>query len=265
MEYYNAILVDYLGRILLAAIIWFVGKKVIRLILDLTERRLNKIHVDESLHSFLAPLIRMGLKIVLILTVAATVGIEITTFAAVIGAVSFAIGLAFQGSLSNFAGGILILVLKPFKVGDFIEASGFSGTVREIQVFYTILQTPDNQKVIIPNTDLSNSSAINYSAYDTRRANVKLTISFESDVQAAKDAIRKVAENNPLVLETPAPAVFVTGFGEHGLNLSARVWAKRTEYWPMYFSFVEQVNEAFDQAGVEVPYHQLDVRVKKED
>lgn len=262
MVNFKVIAATYLGRILLAIVIWFIGKKLINLLIELTERRMNKLHVDKSLHSFLSPLIRMALKVLLILTVAATLGFEITTFAAIVGAVSFAVGLAFQGSLSNFAGGVLILLLKPFVVGDFIQAGGYSGTVREIQVFYTIIQTPDNQKVIIPNADLSNSSAINYSAYDTRRANLKLAISFDSNVKQAKEVVRQVATSHPLILNEPAPFIVVGELGEHGVILYVRVWALRSDYWKMYYDFLEQVLAAFDKAGVKIPYQQLDVHLK---
>lgn len=149
METLSALAATYVGRIALAVVIWLIGKRLIDFVLQVLDRRMDKVHVDESLHSFLSPLLSTVLKVLLALTVAATLGIEITTFAAILGAASLAVGLAFQGSLANFAGGILILLLKPFKVGDFIEASGFSGTVKEIQVFHTVLRTPDNQKVII--------------------------------------------------------------------------------------------------------------------
>lgn len=262
MEYINTIATTYLVRILLAAFIWLLGKKLINLLINFMERRMGKADFDESLHTFLSPFIKMVLQILLILTVLATLGVEITTFAAIIGAVSLAVGLAFQGSLANLAGGVLILVFKPFAVGDFIEAGGYSGTVREIQVFYTVLQTTDNQKVIIPNAELSNASAVNYSAYDTRRANIKLPISYQSDVKQAKEAIRTVAENHPLVLKEPAPFVALGEYGEDGVILYVRVWAQRTDYWTMYFDFLEQVKEALDKAGVEIPYRQLDVHVK---
>lgn len=262
MEHLMTILASYTGRIVLALVIWFVGRKLIKLFLDLLDRRMQKVGVDKSLYSFLVPLAGMTLKVLLVLTVAATVGIEITTFAAILGAVSFAIGLAFQGSLANFAGGVLILVLKPFKVGDFIEASGFSGTVQEIQVFHTTLRTPDNQKVIIPNADLSNSSAINYSAYDTRRANLQIGVSFNSDVKKAKAVIRQVADANPLVLQDPQPVVVVGAHGEHGYVIYVRLWAKNSDYWTMRFNFLEDVVDAFNEAGIEIPYQQMDVHVK---
>jgi small conductance mechanosensitive channel len=255
----------YLGRAVLGVAIWIIGRKLITLLLSVLDRRMEKVMVEQSLHTFLSTLAQMALQVLLILTVAATFGIEITTFAAIVGAASLAVGLAFQGSLANFAGGVLILLLKPYKVGDYIEAAGYAGTVREIQVFHTVLQTPDNQKIIIPNSDLSNSSAINYSAYDTRRATVKVPISFDSDFKLAKEVVRKVAENHPLVLKDPAPAVMMGELGDHGPILQARVWAERSNYWSMYFDFLEQVKDALEEAGVEIPYNQLEVRLRQQD
>jgi small conductance mechanosensitive channel len=257
----TALLATYLGRIVLAAVIWFAGRKLIGLVLDVLERRLEKTQIDTTLHSFLKPLVNITLKVLLFLTVFATLGIEITTFAAILGAASLAVGLAFQGSLSNFAGGVLILVLKPFKVGDFIEAAGFSGTVQEIQVFHTVLKTPDNQKVIIPNSDLSNASAINYSAYDTRRASLEIGVSFNSDIKRAKEVIRQVADENPLILQDPEPVVAVGAHGDHGYIVTVRLWAKNENYWAMRWRFLEEVVDAFNKNGIEIPYQQLDVHL----
>ncbi|NMB02139.1 MAG: mechanosensitive ion channel family protein [Firmicutes bacterium] len=264
MDAIKEVAFSYLGRLVLGAVVWFVGKKLVYLMIGFMEKRMAKVEVDDSLRTFLAPLLKGLLQVLLVITVAATVGIEITTFAAIIGAASLAVGLAFQGSLSNFAGGVLILIFKPFKVGDFIEAAGYSGTVREIQVFHTVLQTPDSQKVIIPNADLSNSSAINYSAYENRRATVKLPISFGSDFKLAKEVILKVAENHPLVLKDPAPMVVMGEFGENGPVVWARVWAKRTDYWTMLFDFQEQIKDAIAEAGVEIPYNTMDVNIKND-
>ncbi len=261
MSTITALLTSYVGRVAMAILIWFVGNKLIKLLSDALDRRMEKVHVEASLHTFLTPLVNISLKVLLVLTVAATVGIEITTFAAILGAASLAIGLAFQGSLANFAGGVLILVMKPFKVGDFIEAVGYSGTVLEIQVFHTILRTPDNQKVIIPNADLSNSSGINYSAFDTRRANLQIGVSFKSDIKRAKEVLRKVADDNPLVLQDPEPVVVVGAHGDHGYIVYVRLWAKNSDYWTMRFQYLEDVVAAFDEAGIEIPYQQLDVHV----
>lgn len=265
MEFFSEVAASYLGRIILGIVIWLVGRKLINLVLTIMEKRMQKIEFDESLHTFLTPLVKMLLQVLLVLTVAATLGIEITTFAAILGAASLAVGLAFQGSLANFAGGVLILILKPFKVGDFIEAAGFSGTVREIQIFHTILQTPDNQKVIIPNADLSNSSGINYSAYDTRRFNLQLAVSYDSDLKLTKEVLGKLAQNHPLILEDPAPNIVVGELGDRGVVFWIRVWAKGSDFWTMRFEFVEQIKEAFDEAGIEIPYQKMDINLRQAD
>lgn len=264
MSFFSMIVVEYLVPIVLAIVFWFVGRKLIGLFTDFLEKRMEKRAIDDTLHSFLSPLARIGLQILLVLTIAATLGIETTSFAAIIGAASFAIGLAFQGSLANFSGGVLLLVFKPFVVGNYISVGSFSGTVKEIQVFYTVLQTPDRQKVIIPNSDLSNSSVTNFSAHDVRRANIKIPIAYTSNIKQAKQAISDVANNHPLVLQDPAPRIVVQEFGDDGIILSIRVWAETSEYWNMYFDFLELVKEAFDEVGVEIPYRQMDVYVRAE-
>lgn len=258
-----AVILPYLGRIVLALAIFLIGRKAVSLLLQLIERRMEKVEMDQSLQTFLIPLLRVTLQALLFLTIAATVGIEITTFAAIIGAASLALGLAFQGSLANLAGGVLILIFKPFKVGDFIQAAGFSGTVMEIQIFHTVLRTPDNQKVIIPNVDLSNASAINYSAYDNRRANIQLTVSYDSDLKKVKEVLYGVIAKQPLILDDPKPMVVMGGFGEDGATISVRVWADKSDYWTMYFALLEDIKVAFEEEGVRIPYRQMTVHLEQ--
>jgi small conductance mechanosensitive channel len=258
-----AVILPYLGRIVLALAIFLMGRKAVSLLLQLIERRMEKVEMDQSLQTFLIPLLRVTLQALLFLTIAATVGIEITTFAAIIGAASLALGLAFQGSLANLAGGVLILIFKPFKVGDFIQAAGFSGTVMEIQIFHTVLRTPDNQKVIIPNADLSNASAINYSAYDNRRANIQLTVSYDSDLKKVKEVLYGVIAKQPLILDDPKPMVVMGGFGEDGATISVRVWADKSDYWTMYFALLEDIKVAFEEEGVRIPYRQMTVHLEQ--
>ena len=258
-----AVILPYLGRIVLALAIFLIGRKAVSLLLQLIERRMEKVEMDQSLQTFLIPLLRVTLQALLFLTIAATVGIEITTFAAIIGAASLALGLAFQGSLANLAGGVLILIFKPFKVGDFIQAAGFSGTVMEIQIVHTVLRTPDNQKVIIPNADLSNASAINYSAYDNRRANIQLTVSYDSDLKKVKEVLYGVIAKQPLILDDPKPMVVMGGFGEDGATISVRVWADKSDYWTMYFALLEDIKVAFEEEGVRIPYRQMTVHLEQ--
>ena len=258
-----AVILPYLGRIVLALAIFLMWRMAVSLLLQLIERRMEKVEMDQSLQTFLIPLLRVTLQALLFLTIAATVGIEITTFAAIIGAASLALGLAFQGSLANLAGGVLILIFKPFKVGDFIQAAGFSGTVMEIQIFHTVLRTPDNQKVIIPNADLSNASAINYSAYDNRRANIQLTVSYDSDLKKVKEVLYGVIAKQPLILDDPKPMVVMGGFGEDGATISVRVWADKSDYWTMYFALLEDIKVAFEEEGVRIPYRQMTVHLEQ--
>lgn len=262
MEELVALLMDYAGRLLIAMLIWLVGSRLIKMLLKLVDTRMDKRHVDESLHSFVLSLLKMTLQVLMFLSIASTLGAEITSFVAIMGAASFAVGLAFQGSLANFAGGVLILLLKPFQVGDFIEASGYSGTVREIQVFYTILNTPDNRKVIIPNSSLSNSSAINYSVNPTRRIHFEFAVRYDEDIQKVKDVIRGVVEAHPLVLDEPAPMIVLGQHGENALIMYTRVWCNRTDYWTVYYDILEQVTEAFAKADIEIPFRQVDVHMK---
>ncbi len=254
---------QYAGRLVLAAVVFFVGRQLVKLAINLAERRMKRVHVDESLRTFLSSLFNMVLQALLLLSVAATAGIEVTSFVALIGAAGLAIGLAFQGSLSNFAGGVLILLLKPFKVGDFIQAGSYSGTVREIQVFYTVLHTPDNQKVIVPNSELSNATVINYSANPTRRANIKVLVSFDSDIQQVKEVLLNAARSVPQILDDPAPFVALGEFSPHGMVFYLRAWAPVKDYWTCYFKLNENIKEGLDAAGIQIPYEQLDVRVKQ--
>ena len=260
----GAFVIQYAGRILLALVVYLVGRQLVRLAVNFTERRMSKMEVEESLHTFLSSLLSMALQALLILSVAATAGIEVTSFVAILGAAGLAIGLAFQGTLSNFAGGVLILMLKPFKVGDFIEAGGYSGTVKEIQVFYTILHTPNNQKVILPNSTLSNASTINYSANPTRRANIQVLVSFDSDIQQVKEVLLEAARGNPYVLPDPGPFVALGDFSPHGMIFYLRAHALVKDYWTCYFLLNERIKEGLDAAGIEIPFEQLDVRVTQD-
>lgn len=264
LEQYGPLVVSYLVRIAIALLILFFGLQIIKRVVRFTTERFAKMEMDVSLKGFLATLLDGVLKVLLVVTVISYLGIEMTSFAALIGAAGLAIGLAFQGSLANFAGGVLILILKPFTVGDFIEAAGYSGTIREIQIFYTILSTPDNRKVIIPNADLSNSSAINISANPTRRINFVFRVSYDSDITHVKDTIRTVFENHELVLPDPAPFVRVGQHGDHGLEMFGRVWVNSPNYWAVNWDLLEQVKEAFDREGIIIPFNQLSVTVNKD-
>lgn len=261
MDLLYSMIVAYTGKVLLALFVLVIGLQVIKKSVTLASGHMEKAGLDDSLKSFTIPLIKAVLQILLVITVASMLGAEMTSFVAVIGAASFAIGLALQGSLANFAGGILILTLKPFKVGDYIEAAGFAGTVKEIQVVYTILNTPDNRKIIVPNANLSNSSAVNYSAYNTRRLDLKFGVGYGDDVIKVKTVLREIADNHPLIMDDPAPMIVLGEHGDSAVVFYFRVWCAASDYWALYFELLEEVKVTFDQEGISIPYPQVDVHM----
>jgi small conductance mechanosensitive channel len=254
-------MIIYGGNILLAVIFLIIGLRVIKVLTNKAAQKLAKAEVDPSLKPFLVLLIRTLLLILLIISIASMIGIEMTSFIAVIAAVSFAIGLALQGSLANFAGGVLILLLKPFKVDDYIEAAGYAGTVKDIQIFYTVLNTPDNKQIVIPNANLSNNSIINYSANPTRRVDFSFSAGYEDNIETVKLIIKKIALNNTLVLNDPPPEVVLGEHGESAVIFYLRVWCKKEDYWTIYFDIIEKVKIEFDKEGINIPYPQNDIRI----
>ena len=236
----------------LKAIKWL--KKWIR-----TSPRLDK--VDSSLRSFAVSFLSVVLYAILFITTLMILGVPATSFIAMLTTCAAAIGLALQGSLSNFAGGIMILLFKPFKVGDYIEAAGESGTVSEISVVYTELLTVDNKRITIPNGTLTNSVIENYSSEELRRVDLTFDTSYKCDVEAVKSVISKVIENNPKALKNPEPFVRLSAHNESALTYTVRIWCKSSDYWDVNFDTIEDVKKAFDENGIEIPYNQLDVHI----
>ncbi len=255
------LIIAYGGKILQSIIVFLIGRFLIKREVAITEMVFERENIDKSLHKFLLSLIKVALQILLIVTIAAMLGAEMTSFVAIIGSAGLAVGLALQGSLSNFAGGVLILILRPFKVGDYIEAAGHSGTVDEIQLFYTILKTPDNKNIIIPNSTLSNSSTVNYSANSTRRVDFKFGVGYEDDIFKVKDTLNRIANNHPLVLKDPAYQIGLSEHGDSSVNFILRVWCKSEDYWTIYFDVMEKVKVEFDKEGINIPYPQMDVHM----
>lgn len=216
---------------------------------------LQRRKVDPTLHGFIGSLTSVILRILLLVSVASMVGVETTSFIAVIGAAGLAIGLALQGSLANFAGGVLILLFRPFRVGEWIEAQGVAGTVNSIQIFHTVLKTGDNKTVVVPNGALSNGHITNYSREPRRRADINVGIDYSSDIKLARQILLEIAED-PRVLREPEPVVFVTGLGDSSVNLSLRVWVATGDFWPVTFAFTEQAKEKLAAAGVGIPVPQ---------
>ncbi|MGN8225694.1 mechanosensitive ion channel family protein [Gracilimonas sp. BCB1] len=253
------------GPKLLAAVATLViGLWIVKFIVRGTAKVLNRSSVDEALVSFLRSLISMLLKVMVYISALGMLGIEMTSFIAVLGAAGLAIGLALQGSLSNFAGGVLILFFKPFKVGDFIERGSESGTVEKIDILHTHLQTPNNQLVVIPNGQLANSPVTNYSAKETRRAVFPVGIGYGSDVKKAREVILRVLNEDERILQEPAPIVVLTNLGDSSLDLSARAWTKTENYWGFFWDNLEKIKEELDKEGIEIPFPQRDIHVFQE-
>jgi small conductance mechanosensitive channel len=254
---------EYGLKIIGAIIIWIIGSWIIKKLVRGSRTVMTKRGFDESLQKFLLNLISWMLKILLILAILSQLGVETTSFAAILAAAGLAIGMALQGSLANFAGGVLIMIFKPIKIGDFIEAQGESGTVKEIEIFTTKLTTPDNKEIIIPNGSLSNGNITNYSTEDTRRVDVTFGVGYESDIKKTKEVILSVIQSNPAILKDPAPAINVSELGDSSINFFTRVWVKKEDYWDVNFSMIENTKEALDAAGIDIPYpHQVEIQKK---
>ena len=259
------LLIIYAPKVIAAILIWIVGLWLIRLLRKGIQKAMDARDYDISLKKFLMNLIGWILKIVLIVVVLGTVGVETTSFAAILAAAGLAIGLALQGSLANFAGGVLIMIFKPIKVGDFIEAQGEAGTVNEIEIFTTKLTSPDNKEIIIPNGKLSNDNIVNYSALDMRRVDLVIGVGYESDLKQTKDILMAQLTNHPLVLAEPAPLVRLAELADSSVNFNVRPWVKTPDYWSVYYDVLENIKEALDEAGISIPFPQRDVHLIKED
>ncbi len=252
-----------LPNLILAIVIFFVGIWVIRFINRLVRRFFDKKDYDETLETFLQSFISIALKVLLAVLVVTQLGVKTSSLVAIIGAAGLAIGLALQGSLANFAGGVLILIFKPFKVGDWISAQGVDGSVKEITIFNTKLTTFGNQIAIIPNGQLSNGNIVNYNMENTRRDKFDVGISYGSNIKEAKDILLQLCAENPDILKEPAPEVYVGALGDSSVDLTLRFWANNDVFWPAHFYVVEQAKLRFDEAGIEIPFpqrvvHQVD-------
>ncbi|MGG7177732.1 mechanosensitive ion channel family protein [Clostridium paraputrificum] len=251
-------------RLAIGVVVLFIGWKVIKKIVKRLSNILNKRGFDSTLHSFLEAFVDMSLKIILIICVLNYVGIGTSSLAALVASAGLAVGLALQGSLSNFAGGVIILMMRPFQVGDFIEAAGYSGTVERIKIFYTHLATPDNKEIMIPNGTLANGSLINYSAKDTRRVDLTFGVGYDADILHVKRTLSEIVESCEFALKDPAPFISLSEHGASSVNFVVRVWSKTENYWNVYFYLLEQAKLRFDEEKISIPYPQMDIHIKEE-
>lgn len=255
-------LIEKYGPGLLLAIVTLVlGLWIIRIVVKSTSKGLVHAKVDASLQKFLSSLISIMLKALLLISVASMVGIQATSFIAVLGAAGLAVGLALQGSLSNFAGGVLLLLFKPFGVGDVIDTQGYAGKVESIQILHTILKTFDNKTIIIPNGALANGSITNFSTEKTRRVDMTFGIGYGDDIKKTKEVLKKLVDGDDRIFKDPEPMIVVSELGDSSVNFAVKVWCEATNYWGIFFDMQEKVKMEFDKQGISIPFPQQDVHL----
>ena len=257
-------LAQYGFKVLGALIILLVGRWLAKIISRWIETSLIKSRVEKTLAKFIKNLSHIVLLVFVVIAAVASLGVETTQFAVVLGAAGLAIGLALQGSLANFASGFLMIIFRPFKVGDFIEAAGIKGTVKEIQIFNTIVNTPDNVRAIIPNAQITGGNVLNYTANGTRRVDLVVGISYEDDLKKAKMIIEGVLSSDDRVLNDPGPTVAVSELADSSVNFVVRPWVNSTDYWGTYFDMTAKIKLALDKNDITIPYPQRDVHIKNE-
>jgi small conductance mechanosensitive channel len=258
---YLAMLTDFAISLVVALIVLVIGLIVIKQIVKMIRRIMTKKEYDPSLQGFLLGLISVILKIVLFIAVIQMIGVQTTSFIAILGAAGLAVGLALSGTLQNFAGGVMLLVFKPFKTGDWIDAQGYSGTVNEIQIFNTILKTPDNKTVIIPNGGLSTGPMVNYSTEPQRRVDWTFGIGYGDDADKAQKVMKDLLSADERVLKDPEPFVEVSALADSSVNFAVRAWVNAPDYWGLYFDMNKRIYQTFAKEGLNIPFPQMDVHV----
>ncbi len=257
-------LVDYGPKVLGAIVVLIIGLWIIGHITKVIKNTFEKREMDPSLRGFLSSMIAILLKVLLVISVMSMVGIAVTSFIAILGAAGLAIGLALSGTLQNFAGGVILLIFKPFKVGDYITAEGHSGTVEDIQIFVTYLKTPQNVTIIIPNGPLATNSLTNFSAKPIRRADWSFGIAYGDSFDKAKEVLLKLIEEDERILKDPAPFIALGELGDSSVNITVRAWANSGDFWGVFFDMNEKVYKAFAKEGINIPFPQMDVHLHQQ-
>lgn len=257
------IAITYAPKLVGAIIVWIIGGWVIKGLLKTFTKMLDRSKTDESLKPFLKSIINAALRVMLIISVLTMLGVEMTSFIALLGAAGLAVGMALSGTLQNFAGGVIILVIKPFKVGDVIEAQGYIGTVKEIQIFNTTLKTADNKTIIIPNGGLATSSLINYSTEENRRVEWTFGIGYGDDTEKAKVILKELCEADERILKDPETFIAISALADNSVNFVVRSWVKASDLWNVYFEMNEKVYNAFNKEGLNIPFPQMDIHLHK--
>lgn len=256
-------IVSVASPILLALLVIIIGFYVAGAVSRLIKKRIEASEMDSSLAPFLSSLVSVLLKILVLVSAASTLGMEVASFAAIIAAAGFAIGMALQGSLANFAGGVMILTFKPFKVGDVITAQGFTAVVDQIQVFNTVLRTFDNQIITVPNGQLSNSPITNINRESTRRVDLAFGVGYDSDIDKVREVLKSVVDRCPHLMEDKDVAIVMTELADSSINFAVRLWTQTPNYWDVYFFMLENVKKEFDAANINIPYPTMDVNINQ--
>ncbi len=257
--------VDLAINLAIAIAIFYVGKLVVGLIVRGMRKVMQRQEVDKTLETFVSNLVRMVLMVVVIIAAISQVGIETTSFIAIFGAAGLAVGLALQGSLSNFAAGVLIVLFRPYRVGDFVEAAGIAGVVEQVQILTTVLKTGDNKQIIVPNGQIMDSIITNYSANDTRRVDMVVGVSYDDDLDKVRATIQELIDAEERILEDPAPTIAVSALADSSVNFVVRPWVKTADYWGVMFDLTEAIKKRFDDEGISFPFPQQDVHLYKAD
>jgi len=261
-QFYDLVM-EYGLRIIIGIIVLIIGFRIVKWISKLINRNLEKRDIDHSLQSFLKSLTSITLKILLVISVLSMIGIEMTSFIAILGAAGLAVGLALSGTLQNFAGGVIILIIRPFKTGDYITAQGYSGTVSDIQIFNTVLKTVDNKTIVLPNGSLSTGAVVNFSTEPTRRVDLDFGIGYGDDIDKAKDVLWNIIHNDERIHKEPEPLIAVKELANSSVNITVRVWVNAGDYWPYFWDVHEKVKKEFDKNGISIPFPQTDVHLYK--
>ncbi|WED23264.1 small-conductance mechanosensitive channel MscS [Vibrio sp. JC009] len=257
------LLIQYGVNIISAVLILFIGNIIVKAIANSVGKLLSKRDMDKAVVDFVTALVRYLLFIIVLIAALGRVGVQTASVVAVIGAAGLAVGLALQGSLSNFAAGVLIVAFRPFKSGDYVEIGGVAGSVESIQIFQTVLKTPDNKMVVVPNGGVIGGPIVNYSRHDTRRVDLVIGVSYSADLNKTKEVIGSVLAADERILKDPAVTIGVSELADSSVNFVVRPWVKTADYWGVYFDTLQAIKEALDKEGIEIPFPQMDVHLNK--
>ena len=250
-------------NIVMALVIFFIGRLVVKFIVSLSKKIMQRASMDETLIKFIGSIVQGLLMLFVIVAAIDQLGVDTTSLIALVGAAGLAIGLALQGSLQNFAAGVMLILFRPFKSGDFIEAAGTSGTVEQVSIFSTTLKTPDNKVVIVPNGEIHSGTITNFSANSTRRVDMVFGIGYDDDIRKARESIQEILNSDDRILKNPEPKIAVSELADSSVNFIVRPWVNSSDYWPVKFDTTEKIKLKFDELGISIPYPQMDVHLEK--